>query len=95
MMSLRKDHLTWLVVGLVVVTVAVAAYLVVLPYLQRQTTLHIGDGVFKAYIYDSAHIHQSEPKGMHELSENKAVITVYPYDAAWEIDMRDRMTQPL
>ena len=92
-MSLRKDRLTWLVVGLVIVAVAAAAYFVVFPYMQRQTTLHIGDGVFKAYISDSAHMHQSEPKNMHELPENKAVITVYPYDAAWEIDMRDRTTQ--
>lgn len=89
-MSMRKDRLTWLVVGLISLAVAAAAYFVIVPYLERQTTLHIGDGVFKAYISDSAHYHQSEPKGMQELSENKAVITVYPHDAQWEIDMHDR-----
>lgn len=85
-MSRHKDRYTWLVVGLVLVAVAAAAYFVVWPYLRGQTTLHIGDGVFKAQVQTALNV----KKTTGELPENKAIITIYEQEGVWQADMHER-----
>jgi uncharacterized membrane protein (UPF0127 family) len=89
-MSLRKEKLSWVFIGLFLVVVAAAAYWVVLPQLRSQVTVRLGDGVFSSRIVDARQSSEMAQQDVDQLRADRAVMHVYSTDSLWTIDMEKR-----
>jgi uncharacterized membrane protein (UPF0127 family) len=92
-MSLKKERLSWPLIGLLLVAVTAAAILVILPQLQSQAILRLGDGVYKMRAlsqHDSDKITQQD---IAELEQSKALLHVYDTDNMWTVDTGHRTAQ--
>lgn len=89
-MSLRRDRLSWLFIGFLLVAVMVTAYFVVWPQLQPHTTLRVGDGVFTARVFMPDVAQDRAATTSNPLRKDRAVVRVYAHDELWPVDMQDR-----
>lgn len=92
-MSQRRERLSWLLIGLLLVAVALTAYYIVWPRLQPHTTLRVGDGVFTARVYMPGTIQQADMATQPQLRNDKAIVYVYDQDGLWTIDVQERDAQ--
>lgn len=87
---MRKDFGMKLIVLLVVLAVAGAAYFVILPNLPQATTdLRLGDGIFKARIATSEKDRENGLSGVEKLAPDQALLMVFPNEDEWGIWMKD------
>ncbi len=86
-MSRRRDAMSWLVIGLVLVLVAMGALYMLLPQLQPHTTLRLGDGVFLTKIAKTS---ADREKGLNgnKLNGDQALLMVYDSDDRWPVTMQ-------
>ena len=91
-MSLKKERLSWVLMGFLFVAIA-AAVLVLLPQLQSQTALRLGDGVYKMRILNRHDSEKMAQQDVETLQQNKAMLHVYDTDKMWTIDMKNRTSQ--
>lgn len=89
-MSLRKEPLSWVFIGALLIAIGMTAYSVMWPQLQPHLTLRIGDGVFNAKVITSQHDTVRGASDPDQLQVNDAVLYVYGNDGLWSIDMKDR-----
>lgn len=89
-MSLRKERLSWMFIGIILAAVIATAYFVVWPRLQPHVTLRIGDGVFNARFISAEEYAKNGMPDTDQLRADKAVLHVYNSDGLWPIDMKQR-----
>jgi uncharacterized membrane protein (UPF0127 family) len=90
-MSLQKDRLSWALIGLFLLAVGTAAYVILLPQLQPHSTLRLGDGVFTARVVSAEeYAKQGGNSPAAQLGENRAVLYLHNSDGPWLVDMRER-----
>lgn len=89
-MSLRKERLSWVFIGILLAAVIATAYFVVWPRLQPHLTLRIGDGVFNARVISAEEYAKNGMPDTEQLSADNAVLHVYSSDGLWSIDMKQR-----
>lgn len=89
-MSLRKERLSWIFIGLFLAVIGAAAYFVVLPQLRSQLTLRLGDGIYKTTMLTSEQTKQQMNGDVDQLRPDKALMHVYASDALWPIDTKYR-----
>lgn len=88
-MSLKKDRLSWVLIGFLL-SAAVAAILVVIPQLRSQTTLRLGDGVYNMRAFNQQDSEKMAQQDVAGLQPNKAILHVYNTDKFWTIDTKKR-----
>ncbi|MET0979929.1 MAG: DUF192 domain-containing protein [Candidatus Saccharimonadales bacterium] len=91
-MSLKKERLSWPLIGFLLVAI-VAAVLVILPQFVSQTTLRLGDGVYKMRALSQHDSEKMIQQDIAELQQNKALLHVYDRDNMWVIDTRYRTAE--
>lgn len=86
-MSRRRDAMSWLVIGIVLVIVAMGTLYMLVPQLQPHTTVKIGDGVFLTKI---AKTQSDRDKGLNgnKLGSDQALLLVYDSDDRWPVTMQ-------
>jgi uncharacterized membrane protein (UPF0127 family) len=89
-MSLRKERLSWVFIGLLLAAVGATAYWIVLPQLQPHVTLRLGDGVFSTQVLNAQKSNEQVQQDIDQLRPDKATMHVYASDALWTIDMKNR-----
>lgn len=88
-MSRRREALSWVFVIFVLLLVGATALYVLWPQLQPQTTVRIGDGVFKARV---AKTEEARVKGLSDtthLGQDQALLLVFEREGEWPIWMKD------
>lgn len=93
MSRLKTKSSTFLIVGIAVMVVAAAIFIIAEKF-QPTTTLRVGDGIFNARI---AHTQEARDKGLSDtdkLSAQQALIMAFPSDGMWGIWMKD-MNYPI
>lgn len=94
-MSKRKNPLlAWLLVGFVLVLVGLAALYILWPQIQPQTTLRLGDGVFKTRVAKTPDEREKGLSNTTALREDQALLFVFETDEKWSIWMKD-MNYPI
>jgi uncharacterized membrane protein (UPF0127 family) len=88
-MSRQKDAMSWGVIALVLILVAMAAVYVLWPQLQPHTTLHLGDGIFTAQVAKTQAARDKGLTGTSSLGADNAMIFVYDTDGKWPINMKN------
>lgn len=71
----------------VLLVVAFAAVMIILPSLHPSTTLHLGDGVFRAKLAITEQERRQGLGGVKSLAENEAMLFVFDDDQKWGIWM--------
>ena len=89
-MSLRKERMSWIFIGVLLAAVIATAYFVVWPRLQPHLVVRLGDGVFNARVITAKEYANSGMPHVDKLREGKAVLHMHNSDALWSIDMRQR-----
>lgn len=89
-MSLRKERLSWVFIGLFLLVVAATVYWVILPQLQSRVTLRVGDGVFAGRVLKPQESIAQAQRDVQALRPGAAIMHVYLYDALWTIDTKHR-----
>jgi uncharacterized membrane protein (UPF0127 family) len=92
-MSLKKERLSWIIIGLFLIVVTATAALVILPQLQSQATLRLGDGVYKMRALDQQVSQKVAQQDIAELQQDKAILHVYDTDQFWVMDTKNRSAQ--
>lgn len=88
-MSVRKDFLSWGLIGLMLMLVGFAAYFILEPKLRPHVTVHIGDGVFSAQVLKTDREHTKGLSGRPSLGADEAVLFVYDTDGKWSMWMKE------
>lgn len=88
-MSLRKDVMSWGLIGLVLLIVLGAAFWALLPQLQPHATVRLGDGVFRTRIADTSEKREKGLSGTPGIAANEALLFIYQHDDKWSIWMKD------
>lgn len=91
-MSLRKERLSWVFIGVFLAAVVTTAYVVLLPQIQPHITLRLGDGVFNARVITPAEYVKKGMAYAGQLRKDRAILHVYDSNALWTIDMKTRDT---
>lgn len=89
-MSLRKERMSWIFIGILLAAVIATAYFVLWPKLQPHVTLRMGDGVFSARLISVEQYAKYGVPHSDQLRADKAVLHVYDDDGMWPIDMKKR-----
>ena len=88
-MSVRKDILSWALIGLALLLVATAAYFVLEPKLRPHVNVHIGDAVFSAQVAKTNEQRIKGLSGRAGLGSDEAMLFVYDTDGKWSIWMKE------
>lgn len=88
-MSVRKDVLSWALIGMALVLVAGAAYLVLEPKLRPHVNVHIGDAVFSAQVAKTDEQRTKGLSGKPSLANDEAILFVYDTDGKWPVWMKE------
>jgi hypothetical protein len=87
---MRKDIGMKVIVALILLTVFVTVYFVIAPYLPQKTIdLSLGNGSFKAAIASNDTARAKGLSGVSELSDDQALLMVFPTSSKWGIWMKD------
>lgn len=89
-MSLRKERLSWVFIGLFLAIIGATAYFVVLPQLRSQITVRLGDGVFTSRTVNARQSSEMSQLDVDQLRADRAIMHVYATDSLWTIDMKNR-----
>lgn len=92
-MSLRRESLSWVLIGALLAAVGTTAYFILLPRLQSHLTLRLGDGIFNARVITSKEYAKNGIQNTSQLREDKVILRMYHSDALWSIDMKNRHEQ--
>jgi uncharacterized membrane protein (UPF0127 family) len=92
-MSLKKDRLSWIFIGVLLVVVSAAAASVVIPQLQTQATLRLGDGVYKLRALNQRVGEKIAYRDVAELPPDKAILHMYDADKFWIMDTKNRTAE--
>jgi uncharacterized membrane protein (UPF0127 family) len=92
-MSLKKDRLSWIFIGVLLVIVSAAAALVIIPQLQTQATLRLGDGVYRLRALNQRISEKMTYQDIAELPQDKAILHIFDTDKYWIMDTRNRTAQ--
>jgi len=93
-MGREKSWWSVVIVGLILLLVGATAFYVLGPQTQPHTTLHLGDGIFKARVVQSVAERERGLSGTSQLAQNQAMILVFDGNGRWPIWMKD-MNYPL
>lgn len=86
---LHKDKLSAGIVVLTLLLVVALGASLAQDFLRPRTTLHLGDGVFRAMVADTDAARQKGLADTDALAINEAMLLVFDRDAQWSIWMRD------
>lgn len=86
---LHKDKLSTAIVILTLLLVGVLGVSLAQKFMQPRTTLHLGNGVFTAYIADTEAARQKGLGDMDSLAVNEAMLLAFERDSQWSIWMQD------
>ena len=84
-MSLRRDALSWGLVGVVLLLVGAASMYVLWPQLQPHVDLKLGDGVYKAQVAKTQDARDKNLTGVSGLADDQAMLLVYDSDGKWRM----------
>lgn len=86
---LHKDKLSAIIVFLTLLLVLVLGATLAQEFLRPRTTLHLGDGVFRAVVADTDVARQKGLGDTDALAANEAMLLVFDRDEQWSIWMKD------
>lgn len=86
---LHKDKLSASIVILTLLLVVMLGATLAQDFLQPRTTLHLGDGVFKAVVADTDIARQKGLGDTDVLAANDAMLLAFDRDEQWSIWMKD------
>lgn len=91
-MSLKKERLSWIFIGVLLVA-SVAAALTIVPQLQSRATLRLGDGVYLMRAVGQQASASIAQQNIAQLRPDRAILHVYDSDEFWTIDAKNHTAQ--